>query len=522
MLTDFCYNAVVIYAELTDEWTSRRFFMKIDKKTSKLVRKIYKHFLSHNIHLDLRLQTVVADSEEYIFRLKPKPGTRVDAIFDHVHDIKVALRLQLFEAFYDDNGDICLAVSKNANMQCSLIEMLKSREFRESEKPLLFALGSDLKGKKVFLDLAELPHILYGGSSYCGKSFGLICLGLSLAVKNPPDKLSLIIVDTGGRTMDVFQGLPHLSHPVVEDPETGVYVIRALVNEMERRNGLDDDELKEQPHIVCIIDELASFVMNAESKELVHNISDLLQRCRHNRIQMVLSAQNSTNEDTGVKFYNITTRVAFACANQQHSRNVLGEVGAEKITAKGMMLVSSRTFRNTIRLQGAYMEKEKVKKMVERINSTASDISNRFVIPEKSDTESVDKVSELLNSISSEDKEKEKELADIIMWAIAKEKVSASAIKEQFPMGNRAGYILNCLFEMGIVSEKFANQPRKVLVNSRSELSEDAVNLVTKCGYTVEQISNIFSRKSMALSSNQLIEDYSQDMPECEEYCEDE
>ena len=74
---------------------------------------------------------------------------------------------------------------------------------------------------------------------------------------------------------------------------------------------------------------------------------------------------------------------------------------------------------------------------------------------------------------------------------------------------------------MGIVSEKFANQPRKVLVNSLSELSDGAFNLVTKYGYTAEQLSDVFSRKSqLLLPNNQPTDDYSQDVLECEEYCE--
>lgn len=495
--------------------------MNIKKKTRELVKKIEMHMSRHGINAKLKLQAVIPNSEQYIFRLKPKPGTRVDAIFDRAHDIKVALRLKLFEAFYDDNGDICLAVSKKANMQCYLIDMLMSREFLESKKSLLFALGSDLKGKLVFCDLDELPHILFGSSSNYGKSFGIISLVLSLAVKNTPEELSLIIIDTGGRSMDAFQALPQLSHPIVKDPETGVYVINTLVNEMERRKGLDDEELKKQPHIVCVIDELAAFVMNADSKDLVRNLSDLLQRCRHNRIHMVLSTQNPTYEDTGVKFHNITARAAFACANQQHSRNVLGEVGAEKLADKGAMLFSSKVFQNTIRLQGAYMPLDEVERMVKRIKSATSDVSNKFVIPERTDTEP-SMIDEILNSIPHEDEVREKELVDIIVWALAQDKVSASGIKERFPMGNRANDILNRLFEMGIVSGKHANLPRSVLVNTITELSEDVVNFVTKHGYTTEQLSEIFSRKFKSMSADkQSIEADTLDMPECHESFEE-
>lgn len=87
------------------------------------------------------------------------------------------------------------------------------------------------------------------------------------------------------------------------------------------------------------------------------------------------------------------------------------------------------------------------------------------------------------------------ELADVMVWTLTLETVSASKIKEKFPMGNRANDILDKLFEMGIISEKFAKQPRKVLIKSFSEIPDNVMGFLRKNGYTEAQIASIFNKK---------------------------
>lgn len=498
---------------------------KDEKKGNKLRKKIEKQFLSCNINVKLKLKKIIPGFERYIFRIKLRPGVKVSEILARADDIKFVLRLSLFVPFIRGT-DIFLAVSKNKEQQNSLIDMLNSKDFRDNDAPLLFALGYDPACQMVFDDLAKQPHILYGGPTFSGKSFAQRNLCLSIAVKNTPNEVSIIIIDTGARTMNVFQDLPHLAHPIVKDPKTGLYVLKKLIKEMERRNSLDDEELAKLPKIVCIIDEFLSLVKNIDNKklerQLVHCILELLQRCRHNGIHMVLSAQDSAIKSTGVKLDNITARAAFPCAKYNQSVTILGCGGAEKLTEQGEMIYMSRKHPECIRLQGAYMGESEAEELVERIKSATSDVSNKFVIPERTDTEP-SMIDEILNSIPPKDKERDEKLADIVVWTLARDKVSARDIMKRYKMGNRAYGIVDSLCEMGIVSKQFANQPRDVLVNTITELSEDVVDFVGEYGYTTEQIAEILARKSRSASSgNQPIEADSQDMPECDQPCEEE
>lgn len=253
------------------------------------------------------------------------------------------------------------------------------------------------------------------------------------------------------------------------------------------------------PKIVCIIDEYPRLVDNMDSKTskyIASCVSKLLQTGRHAGIHLVISGQDPTVKSMGdTKLSNITARIAFACAKHQNSSTILGTSGAEGLTEKGEMLYISSELSQPIRLQGAYMPKNEVKELIERIKLASTNISRGFVIQELNEEDKSAKISEYLSTMPFEDNKEEKELADIIVWALTRDTVSALKIQETFRMSNRAGDILDKLYEMGIVSEKFSNQPRKVLIKSLSEIPDNVMGFLRKNGYTEEDIALIFNRK---------------------------
>lgn len=283
---------------------------------TKAARKIIKHFSKHHIEIDLVYESFLCNLCRYIFRIKLKAGTRASMIFARASDIKLALRLPFFVPFYKDN-DVYLAVSeKDIKQNNSLMNMLKSELFRKNESPLFFALGYDMMGRMAFENLDDLPHILYGGPTKSGKSVAMTNLCLCLTVKNTPDKISIVIIDTGADSLNVFSELPHLACPIVNDTETALHVITSLIDEMERRKEFSEEYRMTLPKIVCIIDECPDLVDKMDNKKasqyLVSCISKLLQTGRHVGIHLVISGQDPTVESMGgTKLSNITARVAF-------------------------------------------------------------------------------------------------------------------------------------------------------------------------------------------------------------------
>lgn len=464
-------------------------------KIKKMKRLIKMHYSRHGVNIGLSLIEITGNNERYIFQVKLKPGAKESLIFERASDIRIALQLPLFQPF--KNGlKIYLAVSDKNIRKNSLWDMLNSPTFRHTNMSLLVAMGYDMRGRMIFADLAEMPHVMYAGSTNSGKSVGLTCLILSLLYRNPAQRVNLLLFDVISDTMKVFEEVPQLSHSIIKDAKTGAYVVKAVLDEMKHRTEIDPGELASLPAIVCVLDEYLSFLDSIDdrkqSQEIADDISYLLRCGRHAKIYVVLSTQEATKKSMRIDLNSVPARVAFACAKYQDSITVIGEGGAEKLPGKGALLFRAKEYPNPIRLQGAFMALAGIAQLVSRIKSANHDLSNKFVIPELEVTDS--KMQEIM--FSCHVSEKEKELADIIMWTLKKETISVNQIKECFSMGNRANDIMQRLFEMGIVEEKFANQPRKVLPKTVDDIPEELANFLHKFGFPKEAIEASISARS--------------------------
>lgn len=465
-------------------------------KEKKMIERIERQYLYHGVHIKLRLLSVVSDhGKRFIFRIVPKQGTKISTIFDCAYDIKITLQLPLFQPFMEDMM-VCLAVSETSDSQSSLLNMLTSQMFRKSKLRLPIALGYDMKRGMVFEDLVNMPHALYAGATNSGKSVGLICLILSLIIKQPVYKVNLILFDIGANTLCLFDEIPHLSHSIVKDADTGVYVIQALVEEMETRIGLSVDELRSRPALICVIDEYVSFINGVkdrkQSQELANGISSLIRRGRHAKIHVVLSTQDPTLKNMKVDIGSITTRMAFKCAKYHNSITILGEGGAEKLPGKGAMLFQSNDYPKPIYVQGAYISFDEAVRLIDQIKLANHDISNKFLIPELGNLSSLTQAVEAPESMQ----DKKGELAVIILWVLGHDKISASQIMKQFMMGNRANDIVDELYKMEIVSAKFFNQPRKVLPQSVADMPENVLEFLENNGFSAQDVSDAISKRN--------------------------
>lgn len=142
--------------------------------------------------------------------------------------------MKLFQPFRDGLR-LCLAVSRNNAMQNNLMRMLKSRRFYQSRDTLPIAIGYNMRQEMIFSDLAQMPHVMYAGSANSGKSVGSVCPIASLIIKQSVRSVNILIFDVGANTLGVFNNIPHLSYPIIKDHVTGIYVVRRLIEEMERR-----------------------------------------------------------------------------------------------------------------------------------------------------------------------------------------------------------------------------------------------------------------------------------------------
>jgi len=119
-----------------------------------------------------------------------------------------------------------------------LREILESSQYIESPSHLSLALGKDIAGIPVVVNLAKMPHLLVAGTTGSGKSVGINVMLLSLLYKAMPRDVRLILIDPKMLELSIYDGIPHLLTPVVTDMKDAANALRWCVAEMERRYKL--------------------------------------------------------------------------------------------------------------------------------------------------------------------------------------------------------------------------------------------------------------------------------------------
>lgn len=158
-----------------------------------------------------------------------------------------------------------------------------------------------------------------------------------------PDEVNFILIDVGAEGPLTFEGLPHLSYPVIRDHGTALRALTALKDEMERRIALAQTDLQTPqaiPRLVVVIDEFPALFTGETDKKVSQifsgTIYSLLQRGRHAGIHLILAAQNPTCQNMKVDLSNVPTRIAFMCAKKNYSEIILGESGAENLSGQAI------------------------------------------------------------------------------------------------------------------------------------------------------------------------------------------
>lgn len=262
----------------------------------------------------------------------------------------------------------------------SLRDVLETPEFRKIQSPLAIALGQNVSGAPICVDLASMPHLLIAGTTGSGKSVCVNAIVAALLLTNPPDQLKFIMVDPKRVELTGYNGIPHLLTPVVTDLERVVPTLQWVTREMDSRyskfaqhgaRNIQDFNHKAAsinekpvPFLVVIIDELADLMMLVP-EETEKIIARLAQMARATGIHLIIATQRpSVDVVTGLIKANLPTRIAFAVATSIDSRVILDTPGAEKLLGKGDLLYITSSEPQPIRAQGVYVSDAEINRIV--------------------------------------------------------------------------------------------------------------------------------------------------------------
>ena len=480
---------------------------RIKRKGTEYAKDIIKYYQSYDVSISIAPEAEYRDSR-YVYSVKLLPGTDVKLISRYADEVRRLLEVEVL-TFDLTPHSIRLIVSEKPLHENSLIKILESQDFKESQMEIPYAVGYDVMGEMVIADVAQFPHLLVGGTSGSGKSSALFSLIMSIVYKQPPDKVKLLLFDFGGSDLKTFDKVPHMLQPTirVHEIERGRQCILWLQGEMERRlkekDSLDEgvfiEQFKRWPSIVCVIDESPVFIQGLTNgrgnKKSSVVIEDLLARARKVKIHLVLAAQDTTKDGIGIKNTNLAAGIAFRCTNWHTSKVIIGESDAVNLYGKGAMYFRCDQYEGLRRLQGSFMPPEEIMDMLDTMDFSQSSAGKQYNEVHLG-SETLLENTRLGSSLITCDTEieaglDEQRFIEIVMWIRdnEKEKISNKQLKDKFEMGyDRANRFLQMLEDAGIISEqkKGTKLPRTV---NQDKLEE----FLNSCGYTndvTEDVSN--------------------------------
>ena len=438
------------------------------------------------------------------YELELGPGVKVAKVTSLQKDIAYAMAATDVRILAPIPGRSAIGVEvPNARRQLvALGDLLVSQEAKKATHPLEVAIGKDIAGKAVFLNLATTPHMLIAGATGAGKSSGINCIITSLLMRTTPDQVRLILIDPKQVEMGQYQRLPHLLTQPVTNPKKAANALGWAVKEMERRYdalsecgyrditgyntavikgslqvpaGRDAAEYEHMPYIVIVVDELNDLMMVA-ARDVEESITRIAQKARAVGIHLIVATQRpSVNVITGVIKANVPARMAFAVSSLTDSRVILDQPGAERLVGQGDMLLLPGNSSVANRIQGSWVGEEEVRQVVEHWRTQAPEpiYSSEVEGDEASAvgggaggaSDFADVTSDAHAFSAGDDDEDAVIMRQAVELVVRSQLGSTSMLQRKLKVGfARAGRIMDLLEQRGVVGPSEGSKARAVLM----------------------------------------------------------
>lgn len=444
----------------------------MDEQGENLVEAL-SHFQVH-----AQIESIVQGPAVTQFEITVGHGTKVSKVRNLTDDIKLALAAKdiRIDAPIPGKRSIGIEIPNRISRSVRLSEVTESASFKDSDSPLEAALGLDLTGKPVTIDLRKMPHGLIAGATGSGKSVCINSILVSLLYKANPNELKLMLIDPKMVELAPFNHIPHLVSPVITDVKAATAALKWAVEEMERRyelfmhsgarkieaynkmcdaNGMYAQKL---PYLLIVIDELADLMMMSP-QDVEDSIVRITQKARAAGIHLIVATQRpSVDVITGLIKSNIPTRIAFSVSSQIDSRTILDSQGAERLLGRGDMLYLGNGMSAPTRIQGTFVTDDEIEEIIEYVR-------------EQGEPQYIFKQEELLKR--SETIEEQDELfEEVCRFVYEQGSASTSLLQRRYHIGyNRAARLIDMLERHGYVSEPKGSKPRDVYI-TEEELFE--------------------------------------------------
>ena len=465
---------------------------EVDLEEIKINKKIILDKLKrHKIEI-LAINAIVGPTVT-LYELEPSPDVKISKIESYANDLKMATAAHGLRIIAPIPGRSAVGIEvPNSSRETVYIKsVINTRRFVESDMKLPVAFGKTIENDVFLIDLTKMPHLLIAGATGSGKSVGINTIITCLLYKCHPDDVKFVLIDPKKIELSLYRNiqnhylavLPGAEEPIVTDTSKALETLQSVTVEMDERYellkmalvrdiksyndkfkaGELDEELghRHLPYIVVVIDELADLMMTA-GKQIEEPISRLAQLARAIGIHLCVATQRpSVNVITGTIKANFPARIAYQVASKVDSRTILDTGGADQLVGRGDMLFTNGA--GMTRIQNAYVSTEEVERITQFIGSQQG-YKKPFHLPQVEDDESG--IPDPLDDIDDYFK-------DAAKIVVLHQQGSVSLLQRKLKIGyNRAGRIIDQLFNAGVVGPYQGSTARDVKINEEEELDE--------------------------------------------------
>lgn len=291
------------------------------------------------------------------FSLRPHPDTKLNKIAGLGEEIAYALgcpRVRIARS----GAVVHIEVPRRDPSPVRLLALLPSLAGIPGGTAVL---GVEESGQPLLLRLPapNVVHTLLVGTTGSGKTALARTMLASLALRNTPDDLQMVLIDPKGRGFSALTGLPHVQKQAIADSTAAVVELTKVVDEMERR----DRRHISKPLLVVAIDELADLLQTG-GKAADAALTRLAQRGREAGIHLIACTQKPSANLIGSAIKaNFPVRLVGSVASRDEARHASGiaDSGAETLEGKGDFLLIMRG--EAARFQAAWVSEAELQQL---------------------------------------------------------------------------------------------------------------------------------------------------------------
>lgn len=285
---------------------------------------------------------------QYIFGFER--GTFRSAVLRQGRDFAYNLDVESVRLVPPSPEDPYLYVEVPNKIREAVLYESMTKAMKASDTAVPMALGKDVNGESIVIDVASAQHLLLLGDAGSGKTACIHGLVKSVLDTRTAEQVQLLIADCTACELHVYNGQPHLVRPIMTKPEEVLQAFEWLCGEMERRMVLFKDSgakgivsynesaQEKLPYLVFVIHEFGDLMVNF-LEQFEYWIKRITAVARFCGIHLVLSAEDAGRDIVSkVISYNIPSRILFRISNLTGTDPVLVDRDAANLLGRGDML----------------------------------------------------------------------------------------------------------------------------------------------------------------------------------------